>query len=166
MRQEAAMNLAKYRHPVLFYLVAILVPWTLWFSWGALSHSALYDTPGWVIFGSILGFAGLTAPMACALALILPDKEMRDELISACLHFKGIHGGWYVLTFALPLGSILLAQAVSLLFGYSAGQFRPAGNFSFSAGNVPDPPGHENHPYRPPGAFLHGGCNPGTEILL
>jgi membrane protease YdiL (CAAX protease family) len=131
------VKLEKYRHPVLFYLVAVLVPWALWFIWGALSHSALYDKPGWMIFGSILGLAGLMAPMACALALILPDREMRDELVSACVNFKGIHAGWYILTFALPLGSVLLAQAVSLLFGYSAGQFRLAGNFSFNAGIFP-----------------------------
>jgi hypothetical protein len=44
-----------------------------------------------VVFGSILGLLGLLAPLVVAMALILPDKDMRDELKSVCVSFKGIH---------------------------------------------------------------------------
>jgi membrane protease YdiL (CAAX protease family) len=102
-----------------------------------ISQSSLWDNPTWMLFGSILGLIGLLAPAAAAMALILPDKILRDELKSACVSFKGIHPGWWILTFLLPPTSILLAQAVSLLFGQSASQFRLVEHFSFSAGIFP-----------------------------
>ena len=131
------MKLEKYRHPFIFYGVAITVPWALWFTLGAISHSPLWENQNWVIFGSILGLAGLCIPMAVAMVFILHDKEMRAELKSACINFKGIHCGWYAFTFLFPPASILLAQAISLLLGHSPEQFRPIENFSFSAGIFP-----------------------------
>ena len=132
------MKLEKYRHPFIFYGVAVLVPWALWFTVGAISHSSLFDKQGWVIFGSILGIIGLCAPFVVAMALILPDKELRDELKAACTSsFKGIHFGWYALVFLFPFAVILLAQAISLFFGHSKEQFKFVENFSFSAGIFP-----------------------------
>ena len=132
------MKIEKYRHPFIFYGVAVLVPWALWFTVGAISHSSLFDKQAWVIFGSILGIIGLCAPLVVAMALILPDKELRDELKAACTSsFKGIHFGWYALVFLFPFAVILLAQAISLLFGHSTEQFKFAENFSFSAGIFP-----------------------------
>ena len=131
------MKIEKYRHPLIFYGIAVLVPWSLWFTAGAISHSPLWDKQHWVLFGSILGIIGLCAPMTAAFALILPDKDMRDELKSATISFKGIHWGWFVMTFLFPFAVILLAQAVSLLFGRSPEQFRLVENFSFTAGILP-----------------------------
>ena len=132
------MKLEKYRHPFIFYGVAVIVPWALWFTLGAISHSTLWDNRFWFIFGSILGIVGLCAPLAVAMILILPDKEMRDELKAACTSsFKGIHFGWYALVFLFPFAVILLAQAISLLFGHSTEQFKFVENFSFSAGIFP-----------------------------
>ena len=126
------MKLEKYRHPFIFYGIAVLVPWALWFIAGAISNSPLWDLFHWKTFGSILVLLGSLAPMAAAFALILPDKEMRSELISACTNFKGIHWGWWAFHFLFPLASILLAMAISLLFGHGAGQFRLATNLTFS----------------------------------
>jgi membrane protease YdiL (CAAX protease family) len=132
------MKLEKYRHPFIFYGVAVIVPWALWFTLGAISHSQLWDNQGWVIFGSILGIIGLCTPFAAAMALILPEKELRDELKAACTSsFKGIHFGWYALVFLFPFAVILLAQAISLFFGHSTEQFKFVENFSFSAGIFP-----------------------------
>jgi membrane protease YdiL (CAAX protease family) len=131
------MKLEKYRHPFIFYGVAVLVPWTLWFITAWLSHSVYWNDPGWMTFGSILGLLGLLAPMAAAFALIFPDREMREELKSACTGFKGIHWGWWAFHLLFPTGSILLATAISLLLGRSPGQFRFAEQFSFSAGIFP-----------------------------
>ena len=69
-------------------------------------------------------------------ALILPDKELREELKSACTNFKDVHWKWYAFVFLFPFAVILLAQAISLLFGHSAQQFRFVENFSFSAGHA------------------------------
>ncbi|MDR0447222.1 MAG: CPBP family intramembrane metalloprotease [Treponema sp.] len=131
------MKLEKYKRPFLFYGIAVIIPWALWFTMGAISHSHLWENHNWVIFGSLIGLAGLCAPMIAAFALILPDKEMRAELISACTNFKGIHFKWWLIIFLLPPASILLAQAISLLFGYNPEQFKLAGDFSFTAGIFP-----------------------------
>ena len=131
------MKLEKYRHPFIYYGAAVLIPWALWFTTGAISHSGLWNNQGWVVFGSVLGFIGLCTPMATALILILPDKDMRDELKSATLSFKGIHWGWFAFTFLFPFAVILLSQAISLLFGHSSEQFRIVEKFSFTAGIFP-----------------------------
>ena len=131
------MKLEKYRHPFIFYGVAVLVPWALWFVWGGISHSSLYYSRLWVFFGSLLGLLGLLAPMVIAFILIFPDKEMRHELKTACISFKGIHWKWWIFTFIVPPASILLAMTVSLLFGHSADQFKFSGQISFSAGIFP-----------------------------
>ena len=131
------MKLEKYRHPFIFYGIAVFVPWALWFTVGAISHSPLWEAPGWLIFASMLGLIGLLTPMVTAFTLILPDRQMRDELKSACTNFKEVRWFWYAFVFLFPFVVILLAQAVSLLFGHSAEQFRFVENFSFSAGIFP-----------------------------
>jgi membrane protease YdiL (CAAX protease family) len=131
------MEIQRYNRPFVFYGVAVLVPWTLWFIAAGISQSSLWTNRNWMIFGSILGLIGLIVPATVAMALILPNKTMRDELKSACVSFKGIHPGWFLLTFLLPPASILSAQAVSLLFGHSASQFHLVKGFSFSAGIFP-----------------------------
>jgi DNA-binding CsgD family transcriptional regulator len=119
------MKIEKHRHPFIFYGVAVIVPWVLWFTLGAISHSNLWDNMGWFIFGSILGIIGLCAPFVVAMILILPDKDLRDELKAACTgSFRGIHFGWYALVFLFPFAVILFAQAISLIFGHSTEQFK------------------------------------------
>jgi membrane protease YdiL (CAAX protease family) len=71
------------------------------------------------------------------MVLILPDKDMRQELFSAVFNFKGIRPVFWMLTFLLFPTSILVAQAISLLFGHSISQFRIVENMSFSAGIFP-----------------------------
>ena len=131
------MKLEKYNHPFIYYGISILVPWTLWFTLGGISHSSLWDHQAWVIFGSILGLIGVCTPMITAFTLILPDKDMRDELKSATFSFKGIHWIWFVMIIFFPFAIILLAQAISLLFGRSPEQFQLVKNFSFTAGIFP-----------------------------
>jgi len=126
------MKLEKYRHPFIFYGVAVLVPWAFWFIAGVVSKSALWEDKSWLIFASALVILGSVAPMAVAFALIIPDKEMWDELVSACINFKGIHWKWWAFHLLFPTASILVAMAVSLLFGYSPGQFRINTGLSFS----------------------------------
>jgi membrane protease YdiL (CAAX protease family) len=131
------MKLEKYNRPFLFYGIAVIVPWALWFVCAGISHSNLWENQGWLIFGSIFGLFGLMAPMAIAFTLIFRDKEMKDELISACINFKGIHWKWWVFHLLFPTASILIAMVISLIFGYSAGQFRFVEKFSFTAGIYP-----------------------------
>jgi len=130
------MAIEKYRHPILFYFLATAIPWTCWFAAGYLSH-IIPTTDFYMLTASLLGILGLVSPMIVAFAMILPDPELRDDLLSRSFSFKGIRPIYLLATFFLMLTSILLAQAISLLFGYSATQFQFSGAFSFSAGVFP-----------------------------
>ena len=130
------MTIEKYRHPFLFYGLSIAVPWILWFIAAYLSHiepsSHLY-----VIAGSILGIIGLASPMIIAFILILSDSDLRRDFTNRLFKFTIIKPFYIIVTCFLMLTSILLAQAVSLLFGYSTSQFALSGSASFSAGIFP-----------------------------
>jgi len=131
------MKIEKYRHPFIYFGVSLLGSAAFFFTAAGISHSTLMENQGWAIFGSAMGLFGLLVPMVTALVLILPDKDMREELISACFSFKGISWKWWAYTFLFPFSVMLLAQAISLLLGRSTEQFRLAENFSFSAGIFP-----------------------------
>ncbi|MDW8802191.1 CPBP family intramembrane metalloprotease [Clostridium sp. A1-XYC3] len=130
------MTIEKYRHPVLFYILATLIPWISWFTAGHISHITPSNNLN-ILVASILGIIGLTSPMIIAFSMILPDKELRSDILERFFSFKKIKPIYIFATFFLMLASILLAQAVSLLFGYSSDQFKLSGVFSFSAGVFP-----------------------------
>ena len=130
------MIINKYQHPVLFYSLSTLLPWTCWFIAGYISHI----TPGTNTLTLAAGgfaFLGLLAPNIVALLLILPDQELRHDMLGRFFNFKGVKVKYWLAALFFMLGSILLAQAVSLLFGYSATQFRLAGSFSFTSAVFP-----------------------------
>jgi len=125
------MNIDKYRHPVIFYTLSTAIPWLLWFAAAYLSHI----TPAMDIYstaGGIFGIIGLTSPMIIAFAMMLPDNDLRRDLYCRIFSIKKVKPFYLFLTFFLMLLSIIAAQAVSLVFGYSADQFAFAGSFSFS----------------------------------
>jgi len=134
---EDKMQLKKYNHPILFYGVSFIFPWLCWFVLAWLSHSKWWDNSAIVFGSSILGLIGLCGPFAIAMILILPDKEMRCELFSAVFNFRGIRPIFWILTLGLFPVSILVAQAISLIFGHSVSQFDIVENMSFSAGIFP-----------------------------
>lgn len=126
------MNIQKYRHPLLFFGLTTLIPWLCWFAAGYLSHI----TPGnnlYTVVSGILAFLGLLGPMIIAFALMLPDRELRSDLFNRLFSIKKIKPIYLFLTLFLMLISILLAQAISLLFGYSTEQFQLSSG-SFTAG--------------------------------
>jgi membrane protease YdiL (CAAX protease family) len=90
-----------------------------------------------VFLGSMLGLIGLCGPFAIAMILILPDKEMRQELLSQIFNFRGIRPVFWILSFVFFPLSILSAQAISLLFGHSVSQFKIVEHMSFSGGIFP-----------------------------
>ena len=130
------MTIKKYRHPILFYVLSTAIPWAFWFTAAYVSHI----TPSnnfCITLASILGIMGLISPMLVAVSLIFPDKELRYDFLNRFFNFKGIKPIYILATCFLMLASIILAQAISLLFGYSAEQFNLSGAFSFSAGIYP-----------------------------
>ncbi len=127
--------LGRYRHPILFFGLCIALPWALWFAAAVLSHNEALGANG-VLAASILGMAGLASPIAVAAVFFLRDREILKDLIArfARVGSEGAPGA--ILSVLLMPVSILMAMAISLLFGQSPGQFAFRGP-SFSAGLYP-----------------------------
>lgn len=130
------MSIEKYRHPVLFYGLAAAIPWVFWFAAARLSHITPTSRFLAIAVGS-LGVIGLLGPSIVAFWLIWPHLDLRTDLKRRIIGLKGVKPVYLLLTCSLMLASILLAQAISLLFGHSADQFSLAGKSSFSAGIFP-----------------------------
>lgn len=126
----------KYKSPFVFYLLSMAIPWALWFISGYLSHKTPFtSTLEWST--GLLSFAGLLAPIVIALYFMLPDKELRKDFLGRFFNFKNIKQEYILIAFFLMLISILVAQAISLIFGYSASQFELRGAFTFTSALFP-----------------------------
>src|SRR5699024_11679315 len=73
-------------------------------------------------------------PVIFAFILIYPDPVLRRDLKFRMFNLKEITPFYAMVTFFVMLASILLAQAISLLFGYSITQFSFSEDFSFTGG--------------------------------
>lgn len=127
------MNIEKYQHPLKFYLLATLIPWAFWF----LAAYMSYITPPTKLINtsvSLLGILGLCAPLGVVLMMSVANHQILNDIKSRLFNFKAIRPRYLWLTCFLMLGSILLAQAISLLFGCSVDQFTFAGESSFAGG--------------------------------
>ncbi len=128
------MNIEKnYKHPILFYFLATIIPWGLWLIAGNISHQPEPD----MFMVSILGFIGLVMPMMVAFGLIYKETGLKKDLGRRIFNFKSIKPIYLFLAAFLMLSSILLAQAISLLFGYSVDQFIITGHYTFVSGVFP-----------------------------
>jgi len=126
------MNIATYSHPVRFYFLSTIIPWLFWIVAACLSHMNNY-----AVSWGVLALLGLVSPMIIAFVMMGSDPRLRHDLFKRMLNFKGIKGGYLVVTCFLMLGSLLLAQAISLLFGHSTDQFYLASTTSFTFGLFP-----------------------------
>ena len=125
-----------YRHAALFYGLSTVIPWTLWFIAGYVSHidssNNIPEQPA-----SVLAFIGLLAPVGIAIFISRGNRALLSDLKQRFFNFRGIRSTYIVLTFLLMPLSILLAQGISLLFGYSIEQFQLTKSFSFTSGVFP-----------------------------
>jgi uncharacterized protein len=126
----------KYKRPFLFYSISTIIPWTFWFIAGYVSHITPHADK-YLQIASILGFLGLLGPLIVTWFLVSKDSDLRTDILGRVFNFKSIRPIYIILSFILMLASILLAQAISLLFGYSASQFVITGHFTFSSGIFP-----------------------------
>ena len=127
--------LSKYNRPVFFYFWSMLIPAVLWFGMAYLSHLPA-QTDAAQIGQTVLGIAGLVSPMLVALHLFHQDADLWNDLkrrLSLRQHFSPLAVGLILL---LTYGSIMAAQAVSTLFGYSWAQFHISGQPSFQSAFV------------------------------
>lgn len=125
------MNIKNYRHPVLFYSLATFIPWLFWFIAAYLSHLTPESSINSAA-GGTLGIIGLASPMIIAFYMMYRDPELRRDLTGRIFKIRKVKPFYLFLTCFLMLGSILAAQGISLLFGYSAYQFKLASGLSFS----------------------------------
>lgn len=127
--------LRDYRHTYLFYFLATIIPWTLWAFAAYISHSNDYAYPGEM--ASLFAFVGLLAPVIVAFVLIYRDKLLMRDLLRRAMNIRsGKPLYWGLSLFLMPV-SILLAQLVSLLFGYPVTQFAFSEHYSFTSGLFP-----------------------------
>lgn len=122
-----------YKHTYLFYFLATILPW---FSWGLaahISHSTSYSSE----LASVLAFVGLFCPTLTAFVLIYRNKRITSDLMRRLINpFSGKPVYWVLALFLMPV-SILLAQLVSLMFGYPVSQFALSEHYSFTSGLFP-----------------------------
>ena len=130
------MILKNYKHPLLFYTLSTIIPWFFWFSAAYISHLD-NDDGSYIKIASILGFIGLLSPVLIAYWLISKDPELKKDVRKRLFKLNSTKPIYLFLTAFLMLASILLAQAISLLFGYSSSQFTITGSYTFTSGIFP-----------------------------
>ncbi|RED50616.1 CPBP family intramembrane glutamic endopeptidase [Seonamhaeicola aphaedonensis] len=130
------MDFKMYHQATLFYGLSVVIPWMFWLIAGYVSH---IDSSNIIPqqSASILAFIGLLAPVGIALFISRNNRALLSDLKQRFFNFKGIRSTYIVLAFLLMPISILLAQGISLLFGYSLEQFQLAQSFSFTSGVFP-----------------------------
>lgn len=124
-----------YKHSYLFYFLATIIPWSFWGLAAFVSHSNEYLYPG--EFASLLSFAGLLSPVLIVFSLVHRNKRLMKDMLQRSINLRSGKPVYWVLTFFLMPASILLAQLVSLLFGYPVSQFGFSEQFSFTSGLFP-----------------------------
>lgn len=125
------MNIATYSHPVRFYFLSTIIPWIFWFIAAYLSHMTS-NSNSYAVSGGLLALLGLLTPMIIAFAMMGSDPKLRHDLFKRMFNFKDIKPTYLVITCFIMLGSLLLAQAISLLFGHSTDQFSFANRTTFT----------------------------------
>lgn len=126
----------RYDRPVTFYVLASAITWALWLVAGRLSH--LPDQTATVRFlTAAAGLAGLAAPMVVAAILISRRPGLWADVRSRLLWKRGTSRWYLLLVFLLMPASLVAAQAISLLFGYSGDQFLLRTEPSFTSGLLP-----------------------------
>lgn len=126
---------SRYNRPVLFYTLATAIPWAFWFLAAYLSQLEEQSTAV-QLWTAILGVCGLVAPIFVVVLLVRRRADLRKDILQR-LAPRRISWVYLTVTLLLLVTSILVAQAISLLFGYSAEQFQLRGGFTFSAGLLP-----------------------------
>jgi len=124
-----------YKHTYLFYFLATVIPWSFWAIAAYISHSSEYAYPGEL--ASLFAFAGLLAPTLIAFALVYRNKQLVSDILQRLINLRAGKPVYWVLTLFLMPASILLAQLVSLLFGYPVAQFEFSESYSFTSGLFP-----------------------------
>lgn len=134
-RQPESM-IQHYKNPALFFILSTLIPWIFWAAAGYVSWITPYEDK-YLQIASILACIGLFAPLGVVYGMTLRKKVLRKDISNRFFNFKNVKPIYLILTCLIMPASIMLAQAISLPFGYSPEQFIITGNFTFSSGIFP-----------------------------
>jgi uncharacterized protein len=129
------MIIQRYRYPFRFYFLSAAIPWFFWAIAAYLSR--LENSADYLLQLSALGLLGLCGPIFVAGFFFLKDRELLNDLKKRCFNFKQPRKVYFALALLIMPGSILLAMAISLLFGHSIEQFAVTGSVSFTSGVFP-----------------------------
>ncbi len=133
---KAKNPIQQFNRPVLFYTLSTLTPWSFWFAAGYISQITPYQDK-FLQIASLLSFIGLLTPLGIVFGLTAKHKNIRRDITTRLFNFSDIKPVYFLLTCLIMPVSIMIGQAISLLFGYSSDQFIITGNFTFSSGIFP-----------------------------
>lgn len=135
-RYDLFMILERYNRPIFFYSLSLVIPWILWFIVAYLSHHQ--ELTGMMkLIQSALGILGLVSPLFVACYLFLKDPIIAKDILSRLLSFPKFPFQYTMITVLLIPASIILAQFISVLFGYGIEQFVVTGKPSFTSSFLP-----------------------------
>ncbi len=124
--------LEKYNKTLTFYGLSLFIPWTFWFALAYLSHrpNQSFGLLGWQQF---LAITGLLSPCVVAGYFFWKDKTLKKDLAQRLLGLRELNKSYLALAFLLLPVSIVVAQCISLLFGYDLHQFYISGKPTFTS---------------------------------
>ncbi|MDO4641891.1 MAG: CPBP family intramembrane metalloprotease [Neisseria sp.] len=118
----------RYR-PFLFFSIALLVPWLLWFAAAGISRSPQQEA--YQGLQGMLGLIGLLAPALTAAVLFFRAPVLAADLRTRLFRLGGFPRRYlWLAVFLLPV-SLIVAQLISICFGHSWAQFTVSGHPSF-----------------------------------
>lgn len=120
----------KYDKPFVFFSLALIIPWLLWFYAAYLSHRTDNES---IILQGFLQLAGLFAPMLVAGSFFLKDEYLFSDLKKRFWGKNLLSNKYFWVALLLPPISIVMAQLLSVDFGHSFEQFYISGQPSFTS---------------------------------
>ncbi len=122
----------KYNRTIFFYGWSLFIPWVLWFAAAYISHMPNI-TPWMVKLQGWLSIAGLTAPVLVAALLFASNNMLLKDLKRRFNQTFKIPSFYLAVAVGLIFVSMVVAQLISLLFGYSISQFHISGHPTFTS---------------------------------
>lgn len=134
--QQLERAIQQYKNPFLFFTLCTLIPWIFWAMAGCVSWITPFEDKNLRI-ASILACFGLFTPLGVVFGMAGKDKGLRKDITKRFCNFRDIKPVYAILACLIMPVSIILAQTISLPFGYSPGQFIITGQFTFTSGILP-----------------------------
>lgn len=124
---------SRYRRPGLFLLLATVSSWAFWIPAAFASAAGT----AWAPLVSVLGIAGLVAPLGVVAWMVRDDRAVQRDIVRRLVTLRGVRPLWVVLSCLLVPASVVAATLISLPLGYSPDQLLLRGAVTFTTGVLP-----------------------------